>query len=176
MNNVYSLLAVKMDTALRDCYDDLNSMINSIGAKYGVERDQPQARLIIKVMETLIRSRFKMLDDLNDFILRIHLRTRTNELKEVRKKLVTNPRRALTSFHNKITTSDVDLKDPRALAAFKAANEILECFLRLEHDYMRDYLEATETHLRLQRARQRQQALQASQPEQESPQRAEGAR
>jgi hypothetical protein len=96
---------------------------------------------------------------------------------EVRKKLVIGPRRVLTSFHNKITKSDdVNLEDPRALAAFKAANEILDYFLQLEHDHMRAYLEAAETHLRLQRARRRQQTLQPLPSKQESPQRAEGTR
>jgi hypothetical protein len=176
MNEVYSLLAVKMDTKLQRCYYDLNSMVQLTFAKYGVERDHPRACSIIKVMDNLIKSRLKMHDDLNYFILSIHRPTRKNELTEVRKTLVSGPRRILTSFHNKITKSDVDLQDPRVLAAFKAAMEILDYFLQLEHDYLRAYLEATETHLRLQRARQRQQSLQHSQLRQESTQRAEGTR
>jgi hypothetical protein len=177
MNNVYCLLGTKMDKKLCKFHYDLDSMMQLTFAKYGVERDHRQARSIVEFMHNLIRSRYKMHNDLyNKVISAIHHATPRNELTEVRKKLVIGPRGVLTSFHNKITKSDVGLEDPRALAAFKAANEILNYFLQLEHDHMRAYLEATETHLRLQRARRRQQTLQPSQSKQESPQRAEGAR
>jgi hypothetical protein len=172
MNNVYSLLATKMNRKLCGFEYDLNSMVRLTFAKYGVERDHPQNCSINKVMDNLIKSRLKMHDDLNYFILSIHLPRRKNKLNEVRKTLATGPRRILTFFHNKITKNDVDLEDPRTLAAFKAAMEILDYFLQLEHDYLRACLEATETHLRLQRARRRQQTLQPLQSKQESPQRA----
>jgi hypothetical protein len=176
MNNVYSLLAAQMNTRLVRFDRDFNSMVQLTAARYGVERDHPQVCSIIRLMDNLIKSRLKMHDDLNCFILSIHRPMRKNELIEVRKKLVIGPRRVLTSFHNKITKSNVDLENPRTLAAFKAAMEILDYFLQLEHDYLKVYLEATETHLRLQRARLRQQTLQPLESKQESPQRAEGTR
>jgi hypothetical protein len=176
MSNVYCLLGIKMDKTLDQFCDDVENMMQVTFAKYGVDPDHRQASSIIEVMSNLIRSRYKMHSDLyNKAISAIHRATRRNELTEVRKKLVIGPRWVLTSFHNKITKSDVDLEDPRALTAFKAANEVLDYFLQLEHDHLRAYLEAIETHRRLQRARRRQQTLQPSQSKQGSP-RAEGTR
>jgi hypothetical protein len=176
MNNVYCLLGTRLDKTLCKFGYDLDSMVRLTFAKYGVERDHRQARYIVEVMDELMRSGYKMHKHLyNKVISELHRPRPKNELIEVRKKLVIGPRRVLTAFHNKITKSDdVNLEDPRALAAFKAANEILDYFLQLEHDHMRAYLEAAETHLRLQRARRRQQTLQPLPSKQGSPQRAEG--
>jgi hypothetical protein len=177
MSNVYCLTGAKMDQKLcKLCYD-FDSMAQWAFAKYGVDKNHEQASSIVESMNKLIRSRYKAHNKLYDQVMsEIHYGNPGNKLTQVRKALLACPRRVLSSFHNKIIKSDVDLKDPRTLAAFKAASEILDYFLQLEHDHMRAYLEATETHLGLQRARRRQQTLQAWQSKQECPQGVEGSR
>jgi hypothetical protein len=178
MSNVYSLLNENMNRHHRKFSYDLDSTSDSAIARHNVELNDPQVRSVFKSLDNLMTSRYVATDKLyrhNIYAIH-HGKNPQKELKDIRAKLADDPRRIVLSFHERLTKNNVDLADPRALAAFKAATEILYHFLQLEHDYMRAYLEEAQTHRRLRRARRRQQTLQLSQSKQKSPQEAEGTR
>ena len=169
--NIYRIFDLRMNEKGRGLHQALESMIKSTYAKYRVDQDFWQSDLILQPMYDVIQSRYEMSDELDRRVSWALNSGRTkNEMHAIRKNLTTGPRRVLVTFHNKITKRDVDLENPKALAAFKAANEILNYFLELEHEYMKSYLEGIRTHARLRRARRRQQTSQPEQSKQACPQ------
>jgi hypothetical protein len=177
MSTVYSLLSARVHNILSKFSYDLDRMWNSTIAAYHIDPKYPHVRRVFELLSDTMTSRYKKCDKLYDeSLFAINYEERRHGLGEIRKKLADDPRRVLTSFHNKITKSEVDLHDPRAATAFKAANELLYSFLKLEHDYMRAFLETAQGHLRLHRQRRRQQASQLSHANQDSRQRAESGR
>jgi hypothetical protein len=177
MSNVYSLLNEKMNRHHQQVFYDLDRTSDSAIARQNVELNDRQVRSVLNSPNNLITSRYVGTDSLySNGIYALHREKPAPELKALRAKLADDPRRVLIEFHKRPTKNNVDLGDPRALAAFKAASEILDHFLQLEHEYMRAYLEEAQTHLRLRRARRRQQTLELSRSKQESPQEAEGTR
>jgi hypothetical protein len=174
--NIYRIFDLRMNEKSRALHQALMSTIKSTYAKYRVDQDYWQSALILQPMYDVIGSRYEMHNELDFRVSRALNSGKTkNEMREIRKNLTTGPRRTLVTFHNKITKREVDLENPKALAAFKAANEILDYFLELEHEYMKSYLEAIRTHVRLRRARRRQKNIQPSQPNQDCPQGAESS-
>jgi hypothetical protein len=177
MSNVHSLLAEKMNKHLRKFQNDLGSTWVSAVARYNVEQNDRQVRSVFKSLNNLIRPKYDATDRLcRDGIYAIHHGKPNRGLAKIRAELAKAPRRIVLLLHKRLRKNNVNLADPRALAAFKAATEILSHFLQHEHDYMRAYLEEAQTHLRLRRARRRQQTLQLSQSKQESSREAEGPR
>jgi hypothetical protein len=169
-NNVMSaylfrIFDLRTDEKNRELRQTTKSMMTATFAKYRVDREYWQSVLILEPLYDVIQSRYDMLDDLHDRVSSVLNSGKTKkELSEIRKKLTTGPRRVRVAFHNEITRRDVDLENPKALAAFKAASESLDYFLQLEHEYMKTYLEAIRNHVRLRRARRRQKNVQPSQP------------
>jgi hypothetical protein len=178
MGNVHHLLDERMQKRLgKFSYDLDNAWRSAITRRY-LDPTHGQVRSIFKSLNRLIRDRRDVHDSLCSKNMYAIQRGKIpqNELKELRARLADDPRHVLLSFHKRIANNDVDLDDPDTLAALKAASEILAHFLQLEHDYIRTYLEEAQTHLRLQRARRRQQTLLLSQSKQVSPQKVDGTR
>jgi hypothetical protein len=177
MSNVYSLLNEKMNRHHQRVFHDLDRTSDSAIARHNVELNDRQVHSVFNSLENLVTSRYDATDRLYSHgIYKLHHGKPARELKELRTKLADDPRHVLISFHKRLRKNNVNLEDPRALAAFKAASEIIDHFLQLEHKYMRAYLVEAQTHLRLRRARRRQQTLELSHSKQESPQEAEGTR
>jgi hypothetical protein len=175
MAAVYHLLSARLNKSHDECYSGLERTIAVTATKHRVEWNHQQTRSIFDALGDITKSRRKAQERLYDRGLSMLLGGRSeNEMAEIRKKLADDPRRVLTVFQNRIINSDVGLDDPQTLAAFKAATEILGYCLQLEHDYMRAYLEAARTHLRLKRRRRAQPAPQHPQSKEEPPQTAEG--
>jgi hypothetical protein len=175
MSKVYSFLNEKIDKRLRRLPDNLESKWNATIHRYKVDPNDRQVRSVFNSLNNIMSSRHDAHERLyNNLIYALHRGKPSHALKEIRAKLVDDPRRVLMELHKRLKKNSIDLDEPRALAAFKAASEILWHFLQLEHDYMRAHLEEAQTHLRLRRARRRQQTLQRSQST--FPQGAESAR
>jgi hypothetical protein len=174
--DVYRIFDLRMDEKSRELHQALKSMTASTFAKYRVDHEYWQSGLILDPLYDVIVSRYEMRKELDYRVASVLNSGRTkNVLNETRKKLTTGPRRVRLAFHNKIMKRDVDLENPKALAAFKAASDILDFFMELEHEYMKTYLEAIRNHVRLRRARRRQKNIQPSQPNQDCPQGAESS-
>jgi len=175
MNNVYSLLHENVNRHHKKLFYDLDNSLALAIAKYNVDLNDRQARSVFNSLSNLTTSRYVATDTLcSNGIYALHREKPAPELKALRATLADDPRRVLISLHRRLAKNDVDLGDPKALAAFKAATELLGHFVQLEHDYIKTYLEEAQSHLRLRRARRRQQTIELSQPKQESPQEAEG--
>ena len=172
--DVYRIFDLRMCAISRESDQALERMMAATFAKYRVDHEYWQSGLILDPLYDVIQSRYEMRRELDYRVSSVLNSGRTkNELNEIRKKLTTGPRRVRLAFHNKIMKRDVDLENPKALAAFKAASDILDFFMELEHEYMKTHLEAIRTHVRLRRARRRKQIIQPSQLKQDCPQEAE---
>jgi hypothetical protein len=175
MSNVYHLLDHKMNRHFQTFYYNLEEAWKLSIARYSVEHNHRQVRSVFNSLKNLIRSRSQALEALYvHSAYAILYEKRRSKLDDIRARLADDRGRVVISLHKRIANNNVDLDDPRALAAFRAASEILYHFLQLEHEYMRTYLEEAQTHLRLRRARRRQQTLQLLQSKPASPQEAEG--
>jgi hypothetical protein len=175
MSNVHSLLNEKMNRHFDRFSYDLENAWRSAISRYNIDPTHRGVRSVFMPLNNIIGDRYDAHDTLcRHNIHAIHYgKNPQHELRELRTTLADDARRVVISFHKRITKNNVDLEDPRALAAFRAAGEILYHFLQLEHDYIRTYLEEAQTHLRLQRARRRQQTLLLSQSKHASQQDAE---
>jgi hypothetical protein len=174
--DVYRIFDLRMDEKDRELHQALERMMTATFAKYRVDREYWQSVLILEPLYDAIRLRYEMRDNLHYRVSSVLNAGRMKMvMREIRKRLTTGPCRVRIAFHSKIKNRDVDLENPKALAAFKAAGEILDCFMELEHEYMKTYLEAIRNHVRLRRARRRQKNVQPSQSNQGCPQGAESS-